>query len=164
MQFFYNRRFSHTILYIQKLSHTPRILSLGGLWFANKMMTVEGLVDNEWLGSNGPIRVEDETRYLTLRNGRWREAQSILDPRPFTFLTALKREDWGREWVTSTSEKPKRQKLSHIFRSSRIFWPPKKRGVKLARFPYNPMHLLCIQFFVKGEGHSKKRILLCHHQ
>ena len=27
--FFYDRRFSHTILYIHKLSHTPRILSLG---------------------------------------------------------------------------------------------------------------------------------------
>ena len=30
--FFYDRLFSHTILYIHKLSHTPRILSLGRLW------------------------------------------------------------------------------------------------------------------------------------
>ena len=30
--FFYDRRFSHPILYIHKLSHTPRILSLGSLW------------------------------------------------------------------------------------------------------------------------------------
>ena len=29
--FFYDRRFSHAILYIHKLSHTPRILSLGSL-------------------------------------------------------------------------------------------------------------------------------------
>ena len=29
--FFYDRRFSQTILYIHKLSHTPRILSLGSL-------------------------------------------------------------------------------------------------------------------------------------
>ena len=29
--FFYDRLFSHTILYIHKLSHTPRILSLGSL-------------------------------------------------------------------------------------------------------------------------------------
>ena len=30
--FFYDRWFSHTILYIHKLSHTPPILSLGSLW------------------------------------------------------------------------------------------------------------------------------------
>ena len=29
---FYDRWFSHTILYIHKLPHTPRILSLGSLW------------------------------------------------------------------------------------------------------------------------------------
>ena len=31
--FFYDRLFSHSILYIHKLSHTPRILSLGSLWW-----------------------------------------------------------------------------------------------------------------------------------
>ena len=35
-QLFYNRWFSHTILYIHKLSHTPRISSLGSLCKANK--------------------------------------------------------------------------------------------------------------------------------
>ena len=34
-QFFYDRWFSHTVLYIHKLLHTPPLLSLGSLWEQN---------------------------------------------------------------------------------------------------------------------------------
>ena len=53
--------------------------------------------------SNGPIRVEDET---TLRTA------VVTDP------------------ITRTSGKPKRQILKQIFRSSRVFRPPKHTGLE----------------------------------
>ena len=37
---------------------------------ATSFPPVEGQVI-EWLSANGPIRIEDESRYLTLRSGHW---------------------------------------------------------------------------------------------
>ena len=57
------------------------------------------------LGFNGPIKVEDETRY-------------------YYYLCV------GVDLLTSISGKPKRRTLSQFFRSSRVFRPSKHRYVE----------------------------------
>ena len=64
---------------------------------------LEGRVVSAGLGSNGPIRVEDESRYVT-----------AVDVRS----------------VTSKSGKSNRRTFSQIFRSLRVLRPPKHTYVK----------------------------------
>ena len=103
----YDWRFPHTILYIHKLSHTPRILSLGILWLCQLVMSScrlaisscwlvipsSRLVNDLVVSTCGPVASSSQRARLTLRQKRQnRQAQAPRrDSGKFSFTKCSER-------------------------------------------------------------------------